>query len=411
MFALVVLRTALGTLLAGSWIYWLLCLDSARRWKAEGERGRRGEGETPPSGLTTHDSRLTTPSPSPPVSILVPVYGRDPEQAENFASLCRQEYPEYEVVFGALDSEDPGLDTAREVAARHPEAKVTIVAGGTAFGANLKVCNLHNMLAHARHDLLVLCDSDMRVTPDYLRRITAPFSDPSAISHQPSAFGLVTCPYRGACAEGLASALEALGIVADFMPSVLLTWRFWGMSFAFGSTIALSRDTLERIGGFQSLADELADDYLLGSRVHALGLRVELSDYVVDDVLARERFGEMWSRRLRWARTTRAMRPGAYWGLVVTHGTALALLYLMASGFTPVGWGALAATLAVRAACATWIARRCLDDANLPARLPLLPLSDLLSFALWVVSLLGSTVTWRGQRFRVLRGGRLVRLR
>ena len=257
------------------------------------------------------------------------------------------------------------------------------------FGANRKVCNLESLAREARYGLLVLCDSDMRVQPDYLTRITAPFTDP--------AVGVVTCPYRGSLAEGFAASLEELGIGADFIPSVLLTNRFWGLSFAFGSTIVIRREVLEHIGGFRPLADELADDYLLGNRARAAGYRVVLSDYVVDDVLGRESFREMWSRRLRWARTTRAMHPGLVFGSYVTHGTALAVLLLAATGLSASGWAALGITLGIRSLTATLIARLYTRDENLPRRLLMLPLSDILSFTLWALGFLGSTVEWRSR--------------
>lgn len=370
----------LGTCLVGSCGYYLACLLAASLW-------RRANTPTHPYSIT------------PPLSILKPLHGADPEQAANFETFCGQDYPEYQLVFGALDPADAGLEAARALAARWPECDITVVAGGETFGHNRKVCNLANMLPAAKHDLLVLCDSDMRVGPDYLRRVAAPFDDP--------AVGLVTCPYRGCEARGLASQLEALGIGADFIPSAFTAWYLTGLRFAFGSTIAIRREALEQIGGFAALADELADDFLLADRVHKAGWAVALSDYVVDDVLGREAFGEMWARRLRWAKTSRAMRPGPYAGAFITHGTALGVLFLAACGCGPAGWAGLAAVFAVRATVATIIARRYTDDPHLPRLLWLLPLSDLMSAALYVCSFFGRTITWRGERFILLPGGRL----
>lgn len=379
--ALLVLQVLLGLSVACSWVYYVLCLDSARRWARQ-----RGE---PPSDFT------------PPVSILKPLRGSDPEQYENFASFCRLDYPTYELLFGALEPADPGLETARRLQSDFPGRDIRIVAGHDNFGLNRKVCNLEGLHAGARYKMVVLCDSDMRVEPNYLRRVVAPFADPKV--------GLVTCLYRGHRARNLPSILEALGIGADFAPSVLLTNRLWGMGFALGSTIAIRSEALESIGGFRPLANEIADDYLLGSRTKAAGWGVALSDYVVDDVLGREPFGEMWTRRLRWAKTVRAMQPAGWAGSFVTHGTALAILFLAASRFAPLGWAALAATLIVRGLTATLIARRCTHDENLPRRLALLPVSDLVSFGLWAASFFGRHVVWRGERFRLERGGRLTR--
>lgn len=371
-------QTLLAFCLAGAWVYYLLCIISARHW-------HRSRMEAPP-GFT------------PPVSLLKPLCGNDPELYDNLRSFCQLDYPSYQLLIGTLDPNDPALETARRLAAEFPDRDITIPAGGEVFGLNRKVCNLQNLRRHARYDLLVLSDSDMRVGPDYLRRIVAPFHDP--------AVGLVTCPYRGYCPQNLPSMLEALGIGADFMPGVMVARRLQGMAFAFGSTIALRQKTLDMLGGFMALANELADDYLLGIGVHRAGKKVILSDYVVDDVLGWESWREMWSRRLRWAKTSRAMRPLGYAGVFVTHGTALALLFLLVTGYHPLGWAVFLLTLALRMMSATWVARY-IGDANLPRLLLLLPLSDLVSFALYLASYWGRTITWRGQRFRLGQRGRL----
>ena len=213
------------------------------------------------------------------------------------------------------------------------------------------------MLPHAKHDLLVLCDSDMRVRPDYLLRIAAPFEEKDGqagelqtAKRDRTAVGLVTCPYRGASVKSVAAALEALSIGADFIPAVLVSRAVEGVSFALGSTIVVPRPILDEIGGFLPLVDELADDYRIGNAVHRAGYRVVLSDYVIDDVLGPESFTKMWSRRLRWARTVRSCRPAGYASAAITHGMVFGLLFLAASGFSASGWAVLAATCAIRAA-------------------------------------------------------------
>lgn len=375
---MVLVQTLLGLCLAGAGVYYVLCVTSARHW---------------------HRSRIEAPPGfAPPVSLLKPLCGSDPELYANLRSFCQLDYPAYQLLFGTLDSADPALETARRLATEFPDRDITILAGGETFGLNRKVCNLQNLRRHARYELLVLSDSDMRVGPDYLRRIVAPFHDPTV--------GLVTCPYRGYRPQNLPSLLEALGIGADFMPGVMVARRLQGMAFAFGSTIALRQENLDMIGGFTALANELADDYLLGMGVHCAGKRVILSDYVVDDVLGWESWWEMWSRRLRWAKTSRAMRPLGYAGAFITHGTALALLLLAVTGFHSLAWLAFGATLVLRMITASWTARYT-GDKNLPRRLPLLPLSDLVSFALYLASYWGRTITWRGERFRLGQSGRL----
>ncbi len=395
---LLTLRVLLGLCLAAFCAYALISVWAARQWA----RARRP----------------LDPAWTPLVTILKPVRGVDAEAYANFVSFCRLDYPadRYQLLFGALDPADPALELVRRLQSEFPHLDIGCV-GGSAVplqGHNLKVCNLAAMLPAARHDLLVLCDSDMRVQPDYLRRVVAPFAENAGKSPQTEQaaprVGLVTCPYRGHRAQSFAAALEALGIGADFIPSTLVSRALEGVSFAFGSTIVLPRAVLDELGGFVALADELADDFRLGNGARQAGYEVVLSDYVVDDVLGRERFGAMWARRLRWARTVRACRPAGYAGSFITQGTALALLFVAAMGFAPLGWMVGGAALGVRLTTALILSLGYTRDPNIVRFLPLLPLSDLLSFALYVASYGGNRITWRGERFRLLPGGKIVRL-
>jgi ceramide glucosyltransferase len=426
---LLALRIVLGGLLLGFAVYSGLAVWAARKWRREAPPAR--------------------PEYTPAVTILKPVRGVDAEALENFASFCRLDYPpdRYQILFGALDADDPALALARRIQAEFPRHDISIVVApaGAPRGNNRKVSNLLAMLPHAKHDLLVLCDSDMRARPDYLRRIAAPFATlppaslearrhgevpgegearhtaqskiqtpapgghPHPKSKMNAPVGLVTCPYRGVRPQSFAAALEALGIGADFIPSTLVSRAVEGVSFALGSTIAMPRPVLEQIGGFQPLLDELADDYRLGNSVSRAGYRIVLSDYVVDDVLGPERFTAMWSRRLRWARTVRSCRPSGYAGSCITHGLALGLLFLVSMGFSGMGWAVFGAVTFVRLLTALVIARVYTSDGAVVHLLPLLPLSDLFGATLYVASYLGRHVLWRGERFRLLAGGRLVR--
>ncbi len=384
---LTALRVLLGCSLCAYVLYALLSVWAARQWS----RAARA----PSSDWT------------PAVTILKPVRGVDAEAWENFASFCRLDYPpdRVQILFGALDADDPALDLARRLQTEFPDLDIGIVTApsGLPRGNNRKVCNLLNMLPHAKHEILVLCDSDMRVRPDYLRRIVAPFEG------DPRPVGLVTCPYRGERALSFAAAIEALSIGADFIPSTLVSRAMEGVTFALGSTIVIPRRVLERIGGFEPLLDELADDFRLGNAVHNAGCRVVLSDYVIDDILGREQFSAMWSRRLRWARTLRACRPSGYVGMFITYGFPLAVLFLVAMGFGAIGWAVLAVVAAIRLATALTIALCFTGDRAVLRFLPLLPVSDLLGAALYVISFFGSHIHWRGERFRLLPGGRLLR--
>lgn len=392
---LLLLRVLLGLCLAAWTAYTGITLWAARQWR----RSR-------PS---------LDPDWTPAVTILKPVRGVDAEAGANFASFCELDYPpdRVQIVFGALDPADPALDLAREIAADHPPCAIDFVAAGpdAVRGHNLKVCNLLAMLPTARHDLLVLCDSDMRVQPDYLRRIVAPFqrnAHPDSLQTE-RPVGLVTCPYRGFHPRSLAAILEALGIGADFIPSAFVSRALEGVSFAFGSTIALPKSVLTELGGFEALLDELADDFRLGDGARRAGYEVILSDYIVDDVLGREHFRPMWARRLRWARTVRSCRPAGYAGACVTHGSTFALLFALALGGSQPGLLTLLAVLTLRIASARFIGVTCTDDPNLRRYWPLLPLSDLLSSLLYVASYCGNGIYWRGERFRLLPGGKLTR--
>jgi ceramide glucosyltransferase len=417
------LRLLLGLSLAAFIAYTLISIWAARKWRQV----------KPP----------LDPAWTPPVSILKPVRGLDAEAYDNFVSFCHLDYPpdHMQLIFGALDATDPALTLARRLQSEFPNRDIQVICGGPEAlrGHNLKICNLISMLPAAKHDLIVLCDSDMRVQPDYLRRLVAPFqrnaqnpqmpqvnTDDSAVNSQlstrgtPAAtqiqnpkskiqkpVGLVTCPYRCMHVYSFAAVLEALGIGADFIPSALVSRALEGVSFAFGPTIALPRAVLEQIGGFEALLDQLADDFRLGDGARRAGYTVVLSDYMVDDVLGRERFDAMWARRLRWARTVRSCRPAGYAGAFVTYGVPLALLFVLAMGGNKVGWLTLAGTIALRCAAALLIAITCTGDTAVQRWWPLLPVSDLFSFALYLGSYLGNHITWRGEHFRLLSGGRL----
>ncbi len=339
--------------------------------------------------------------PLPPVTILKPLCGVDPHLEENLRSFFSLDWPHLQIICGALDAADPALAVAQKVAADYPHVDIEIVAGPPEIGLNRKVANLVGMLPHSKHDLIVLCDSDMRARPEYLERVTAPFADPGV--------GLVTCLYRGVDTVGLASKLEAIGIGAGFAPSVLVAALGGSIRFAFGSTIAMRKSDLAAMGGFEALKDELADDYLLGAGVSKLGKRVELSDYVIDDVMGRQSLRDMWKRRLRWAKTVRAMQPAGYAGSFVTYTTAISMLAATANGFQS-GWLiACGALIGLRILCVSIVAAL-IQQESVMRNLLLLPVSDLLDFALWVASYFGREIEWRGQRYRLGDRGRLEKL-
>ena len=380
---------ALG--ISSSSVYYLLCLWSAAAFLRE-----RGAGK---SARPTRDS--ATPA-LPPVSILQPLKGIDPEIYESFRSHCLQDYPEYEIIFGVSDPNDPAIESVNELQREFPARRIELVVSPNILGANVKVSNLAQMLTEARYDHLIVNDSDIRVEPDYLRRVTAPLADPR--------MGMVTCLYRGVAGSTLGSRLEGLGISTDFCPSVLTARQVeGGIRFGLGSTLAFRRAELDKIGGFTSFVDYLADDYELGRRIAGLGLTVKLSEVVVETYLPSYGVQEFFAHQLRWARGVRDARAGGYLGLVFTFGLMWALLALAASAGALWARSALAVVLFLRLAGALVVGRTVLQDRHVMKNAWLIPLRDLLAAGVWIVSLGGHTVTWRGDRFR-LKNGKLSRI-
>ena len=371
------LETLLLLLLAASWIYWLAAWLIAR--------------------LFFHTSRRALPDYTPAVSLLKPVRGLDAQALRNYASFCQQDYPEYELLFGVSNPDDPAIDVVRQLQRHYPHVSIRLVTG-PALGANRKASLLHYLASEAQHDILIVSDSDMRVTPDYLRRVVAPLADPTT--------GLVTCCYRAEAPRTLAARLEALHIGVIFLPSVIIANRLFKFGFAMGSTAALRRRDLERLGGFQAITEYLADDYELGARIADLGLRVHLSDYVVATVLGRTSLAEQWHREVRWSRCARVSRPWCYPGLFICFTIPLALLLVLLSGFATIGWQALVVSLVVR-----WLAAFLISgytgDIESRRRLPWLPIRDLLSALVWLVGGLGRHIIWRGDRFILHSDGRM----
>ncbi len=347
--------------------------------------------------------RHTGPArPLPPVSILKPLKGTDPDIYESFRSHCLQDYPEYEIVFGVSDPDDPAVASVRQLQSEFPDRTIRLVVSPNTLGPNVKVSNLAQMLPAARFEHLIVNDSDIRVEPSYLRRVVSPLTD--------ARVGMVTCLYRGVAAPTLGSRLEALGISADFCAGVLVARQLeGGIHFGLGSTLVFRRADLERIGGFKSIVDFLADDYELGRRISSLGLKVGLSDVVVETHLPAYDFRGFLSHQLRWARGVRDSRAGGYFGLVSTFGLMWALFNLAAARGAMWSWAVLGGVVLLRVAVALVIGKSVLRDARLLQNLWLLPLRDLVAVFVWVASFFGHTVTWRGDRFR-LKKGRLARI-
>jgi ceramide glucosyltransferase len=315
---------------------------------------------------------------------------------ENLRSFCDQDYPQFEVIFGVRDPADPAIPVVEHIREEFPTLEIRLIVDDRVHGHNRKVSNLANMSAAAKYELLVVADSDMRVDPGYLTTVTAPLSDPEV--------GVVTCLYVGRPASGVWSALGAMFINEWFLPSVLVARAMTAVPLCFGSTMALRREVLDDIGGFPLLAGELADDYMLGQRVAARGLRIVLSPNLMETVVAESSFRSLWWRELRWARTIRAMQPLGYALSFVTYAVPLALVNLLISPSRPDGWLILAAAVGLRVS----VHRAAQGALGVSAgRAWAAPVRDLLSFVVWVSSFCGRTVRWRGHAMVVERGGRL----
>jgi ceramide glucosyltransferase len=333
---------------------------------------------------------------------LVPLYGADFNAYENYARLCRQDYPEYQIVFGVRDSGDSSIPIVQKLIEDFPNRDIALVISDKTIGQNLKVSNLQNMLAAVKHDRIVILDSDIRVGPNHLRKSMAPLTD--------ARVGLVTCLYRAAEAPDFGARLEAVGITAEFAAGVLMAWMLEGVKFALGSTMATTRARLESIGGFPALADYLADDFMLGTLIAEAGYEVRLSDHIVETAMHPVGLSGMLRHQLRWARSTRISRPAGYLGLILTYGTALALLNVsfdLASAFSLI---LLAITLALRLTMGWLIGVHWLHDKTLKKYFWIVPVRDLLSFLIWCFSWVGRRVEWRGQVFEVERDGKMVRV-
>jgi ceramide glucosyltransferase len=379
------LQILLLSLLLASWFYWLaatLLVHIFFRRRA----------------AIAASSAAGRPSYQPAVSILKPVKGVDEQAYENFASFCRQDYPAYEMLFGVADPADPIIPLIERLQKEFPGLAIRLLVTDS-LGANRKASSLHRLSASAQHEILVVSDSDTRVTPDYLRRVVAPLADP--------AIGLVTCPYRGAEALTFTARLEALHMGVTFLPSVLVARQLLSMRFVMGATMALRRSDLDRAGGFAAVADYLADDYQLGLRICALGLRIVLSEYVVTTILGETSFREQLDREVRWTRTNRANRPAEYPGMALTFSVPLALALALVTPGDPLGWRLLAASILLRWLLG-WIMTGCTGDSESRRWLIWLPVRDLLSATVWAVGGLGRRIVWRGEEFVVGPDGRLV---
>ena len=348
---------------------------------------------------------------APGVSILKSLKGLDPAMLEAFRSHCRQSYAgEYELLFGVSSLDDPAAAAVEQLKQEFPGHAIRLVECPLRLGTNGKVSTLVQLEPEAGYDFLLINDSDITVSPRYLERVMGCFAPLSESAHNDAArkeTGLVTALYRGRAHGTLPSRLEALGIATDFQAGVLLSRMIeGGLHYGLGSTLAVSRAALAKIGGLATLVDNLADDYELGARVDRAGYRVALSAEVVETAIPAYAWRGFVDHQLRWARTVRDARPWGYAGLIFTHGLAWALLNLVASGVSPLSLWLLGLSFFLRLTLAMTVGARVLGDHQVLPSLWLLPMRDLVAMGVWAFGFAGNTIVWRGQRFE-LKDGRL----
>ena len=335
-----------------------------------------------------------------PISVLKPLAGVDDGLEENLRSFFEQDYSEFEILFAVRKPDDPAIAVAERLCARYPAVPSRLIVTGEPPYANAKVYSLDLMLGAARHDLLVMADSDIRVTRDMLKTIAAEFQDP--------ALGLATCPYRAVPGRSFWNMLEAIGLNTEFIGGVLVARMLDGMKFALGPTIAARRATLAGIGGFDAVKDFLAEDFVMGKLAAERGDGVILSSYVIEHRIGAQGLMANLKHRLRWNRSTRRSRPAGYVGQLFTNPLPLALMLYAAR---PEWWPVAAATVVLRAAAGWATAGHVLRDPLTARMFFLVPVQDLLSFAMWVGGFFGNTILWRGRKYYLQADGRFELVR
>jgi ceramide glucosyltransferase len=343
-------------------------------------------------------ARATSDGPSPNVTIVKPLNGALPGLRDILEGFCKQDYPgKIQIVFGVHDAADPAIAIVRELQTTHPDLAIDLVIDARIHGANRKATNLINIADSTRHELLILSDADIIVDRAYVRTVAAALSEPDV--------GLVSCLYVGKDTGGLWSRLSAMGINYRFMPSAILGKAAGLAEPCFGATIAIRSEVLARIGGFAAFADHLADDYEIGRAVRELGMKIAIPPMTVSHICDENTAGELIRREIRSGRTVRQIDPVGYAGSLVTYPLALILIATMLLGPTPIMLGLVASVIAVRIAF-----KLAIDDATgtRAGAWWLIPISDVLSFGLFVASFAVNRVGWHGARFRVSREGALL---
>lgn len=362
-------------------IYYLLALYSTVRFFRTARRENRENGDF-----------------TPPVSCLKPIKGLDPDAYENYASFCRQDYPDYEILF-CIDADDPALPVIEKLKTDFPERNIRVLLGSGRNAINDKVARLVRLTREAQHDLFVITDGDVRVRPDYLRNVVAPFRDPKV--------GAATCLYVATKETTLVQELQSIGMISDFFASVMVAWKLDGVKFTFGQTIATRRKCVEGYGGYQVIEDRPADDVYAGRLVADQGYEVKLLPYVVQSVADFHSLGDLAHKRVRWATVQRMMRPWGHVGLVFTWGLPWSVLAVATHPTAGVALAYLGGYAIARVAMTWLIAVWGMKQHGVWKKMPLIPIWDAMAFGIWLVSFGRKTIRWRGVDYS-LRDGKFV---
>jgi ceramide glucosyltransferase len=333
---------------------------------------------------------------TPPVSLLKPVRGVDSGSYENFTSFCKQDYPEYEILFAVNDDSDPALPLIRQIMAEFPQKRIRLFINAKDLGANRKVNKLAMLTREAEYDVLVLTDGDVRVGPNYLREVIAPLREKK--------IGAVTSFYRAIVQDNLGAKLEAIGAASDFFAGVLMARWKEGIRFALGASIATTKDWVRKMGGFEVIADTLADDYELGLRIAKAGGEIVLSCEPVWTMYPAQTLRGFWDHQLRWARTVRLCRPFSYLGLLFTQGLPWTLLAVLFAPTALIACAYVAAYLVLRFAMAWAVGVWGVRDEVLRRNLWLVPVRDAIYFIVWLASFGSNRIRWGSEEYTIQKG-------
>jgi len=376
----------IGTI--SSFIFLLLSLIGAAKFHREREHQR---------AFAEKNSEL------PPVSVLKPVHGAEPRLRENIESFFRKDYPEFEIIFAADHETDGALPIIREIAARHPGIKCTVLATGSPALPNPPAYSFSRMSQIAKHDVLVTSDSDVEVAPNYLREVVAPMLDPEV--------GMLTCVYRGKNAGGFWSGMDAIGMSVEMTAGVLTANLLEGMKFGLGPTIVTRKDSIAKIGGYGVTGEYFSNDFVTGNFIEKAGYRVLLSRHVIDHVVPPMTFKRMWERQVRWAKGTRWSRPKGHLGTGLIYAMPYGILGFVGGAMTGhllLGVGLLLIAIFNRLLESWVIGWGVVRDPRAQKQVWLYPMRDLLGFAVWCASYLSKSTVWRDRRFQLVKGGRIV---